>query len=608
MGKVRQSVLQKKDRTIGKPPKKIRKKSLQAKKIKKGIKHSLTSKAKSRGKPEDLDLNGNDFEDDDGELSEEDAEFIAKTRMGESFPIKSDPLEDDSHSDGEGPKMDLDHLMENDPDFYQYLMKNEKSLLEFENEEDGDDVDEDEDDDEGSVQDVKVTDKLLQSWSTQLKSKPDRALIRSVIGLFKRAVDQVSGKISDEDIEPRYKISSDHFNEIMKLCFVDLTPALYKSLGIEPPSKRIDSTNKNSQKHKKSQDVCPNKCANWKKMVGPIKLYLTSLITVLNSVANDSLTSSLLRHFLNLIPFISSYTHLVKRFLNKVTSLWSSERSEKIRILSFLFILRLMKRDDQKIIEKEQKKSKSQEDASGEKSSQLDTTLRKMYLSFAKNCRLTNVETWPFINFMKQSLIELYSLDQGICYRQTFVFLRQTAITLRNAMSNTSVDGQKTVYNWAFVHSLCLWSQLLTTLHPSSVLKPLIYPLVQVTIGTIQLSTSGQHIPVKFHLIRALIHITKETDIFIPIAHLLTDSLDVIDYSSSRSSRKIEKQKKSEARKNVDLASMIKISKGDSSDPHIREEIIKTTVTLTLEYLSSQSHRISFPELTFVTSQKVTKH
>lgn len=150
--------------------------------------------------------------------------------------------------------------------------------------------------------------------------------------------------------------------------------------------------------------------------------------------------------------------------LQKVTQLWS-EGEEQVRVLSFLCILRLM-RDQEPAV--------------------LGYILKKLYLSYAKNCKQTTPQTWPLINFMKQSLVELYSLDQGIAYQQAFVFIRQCAIHLRNAMTGNKKDGHKAVYNWHYVHSLLLWQQMICCLHPSEVLKQLVYPLVQVIIGTIK--------------------------------------------------------------------------------------------------------------------------
>ena len=144
--------------------------------------------------------------------------------------------------------------------------------------------------------------------------------------------------------------------------------------------------------------------------------------------------------------------------------LWG-QSDEKVRVLSFLCLVRLMRDQPQNVSM---------------------YVMKKLYLTYVANCKVTTKETWPMINFMKQSLVELYSLDQSIAYQQAFVFIRQCAIHLRNAMSGKTKAGYKAVYNWHYVHSLLLWQRLLCNLHPSDVLKPLIYPLVQVMIGAIR--------------------------------------------------------------------------------------------------------------------------
>jgi nucleolar complex protein 2 len=58
-------------------------------------------------------------------------------------------------------------------------------------------------------------------------------------------------------------------------------------------------------------------------------------------------------------------------------------------------------------------------------------------------------------------------------------------------MKATGKDAYKAVYNWQVVHSIDFWSLVLSTAcdkdreaeHGESVLRPLIYPLVEVTLG-----------------------------------------------------------------------------------------------------------------------------
>jgi nucleolar complex protein 2 len=93
------------------------------------------------------------------------------------------------------------------------------------------------------------------------------------------------------------------------------------------------------------------------------------------------------------------------------------------------------------------------------------------------------------INFMQRSLIEIYACNLKLAYEHVFVYIRQLAIHLRNAMNLKKKESFQAVYNWQYVHSLCLWSKLLGALVAKTgneFLQQLIYPLTQVIMGTIK--------------------------------------------------------------------------------------------------------------------------
>jgi nucleolar complex protein 2 len=126
---------------------------------------------------------------------------------------------------------------------------------------------------------------------------------------------------------------------------------------------------------------------------------------------------------------------------------------------------------------------------------------------------------------MQNSLVEIFSYNPTSTYQQGFVYIRQLAIHLRNAMvqkkkvlrpfvwfcvlSYRSLailgssgklklvchlhfvglllqDSFQSVYNWQYIHCLRLWSRVLSETPNKDVLEPLIYPLVQVTLGVIR--------------------------------------------------------------------------------------------------------------------------
>lgn len=58
-----------------------------------------------------------------------------------------------------------------------------------------------------------------------------------------------------------------------------------------------------------------------------------------------------------------------------------------------------------------------------------------MYVKYVENSKFVSPNTLPGINFMKHSLAEIYMLDSNLSYSHAFLYIRQMAIHLRNAVT-----------------------------------------------------------------------------------------------------------------------------------------------------------------------------
>ena len=218
---------------------------------------------------------------------------------------------------------------------------------------------------------------------------------------------------------------------------------------------------------------------------------------------------------------------------------------------------------------------------------------KNLYLSFARNSKFTSVNTLPMINFMQRSIIEIYSVNIKLAYEHVFVYIRQLSIHLRNAMSLKKKESYQAVYNWQFVHSLILWSKLLAALVKTSngineQLQPLIYPLIQCTIGTIKLIPTPRYYPLRFHCINALIILSNATNIYIPIIPFVLEVFDITDFNKKHATISV---------KPLNMSFLLKLSKQQLHDKSFKDTLIDIIYDNLILLLQHQSHDISFPEL-----------
>ncbi|GMM30283.1 mRNA-binding ribosome synthesis protein [Martiniozyma asiatica (nom. inval.)] len=483
--------------------------------------------------------------------------------------------EEDASSSEEEDDIDMDALQKDDPEFYNYLKKNDKDLLDFQPVNPLDAMSDDEDEDDGQnaeADDIEVSEskkdtritvdmKLIKGWTAALKEDaPSFKTLKNIVMAFKAA-------LNPDDEEFKYVVTEENvFNKLMLLILQSLPLAIQKLTPYKVSSNGIRNITGNSKKIATITQI--------------LKSHVPSLLTLLSDISNTETAALVLQSVNELLPYLISMRKLLKQIVTGVVNIWSSAKKLETQIAAFAFMNNAAKEYPK---------------------ATLEIILKSSYSSFVKNCRKTSVHSMPQINFQKNSAAELFGLNEALGYQIGFEFIRQLAIHLRNSVNNPTKDSYKTIYNWQFCHSLDFWSRVISTqCNPDreignkkgsqeSPLRQLIYPLVQVTIGAIRLIPTAQFFPLRFYLIRSLIRLSQNTGVFIPMFPLISEVLH---------SNQFSRRPKIEQLQAVDFENIIKVNKQYLNTKVFVDGISEQVIELISEYFVLYSKSVAFPELT----------
>lgn len=539
---------------------------------------------KQTGKRKRDGLAGDDDDDEESDFDISDVEQ-PQADADDSDEDASDFGADDINMS----KAAMENLAKDDPEFYKFLQENDPDALAFDDDDlaevdelSGSDAGEDEEqpkkkkqkkdkkkkkaaEDEDEDEDLagfdELTAPMVARWKQSIIETYSLRATRQVVLAFRSAA-----YLNEEDAEDRkqkYTISDPTvFHEILMVALKQIPVVLSHHLPIkQSASGRIQVPTENKK---------------FKTLSALLRSFTSAILHLLTTLSDDATLKLTLSALEPLVPYLLSFRKLLKALIKTVVAFWSqSTSSDSTRITAFLVMRKLVVIGDKGVRE---------------------AVLKVTYQGLLAGARVTNTNTIQGINLMKNSAAELWGIDQTIGYTTAFSFIRQSAIHLRNSIVHNQNDSFKTVYNWQYVHSLDFWSCVLAE-HCSplkeaeagreSQLRPLIYPLVQVTLGAMRLIPTSTYFPLRFHMIRSLLRISRSTGTYIPLASALLEVLNAAE---------MRHNPKNTTMKPLDFAINYKAPKSYLKTRVYQDGIGEQVVELFAEYFVLWSTNIAFPE------------
>ncbi|KIV95960.1 hypothetical protein PV10_03548 [Exophiala mesophila] len=523
-----------------------------------------------------VDMNDDDFFRDSLEIPRPETSSSAKAHSSKRKRDSEEVLKGaDSDSEisegGQDPddhKGQLASLAEKDPEFYKYLQDNDAELLDFDEDDDLAAVDDLSDSEprskkqkvEDSDTPIDVTLVMVQKWKSSLEESFSIRALRQLTLAFRAAAH------ADDESENvfRYAIPTpEAYHEVLVTSLKQVPIVLAHHL----PVKELAG----------GKLRIPADSPKFKTLSPLIKSHASSLYYLLGHLSDTNTLRLSLQALEPLLPYLLQFRKFLKAVIKSVSAIWSDNSSdEATRITAFLIIRRVMVIGDAGLRE---------------------TVLKSTYEGVIKGSRNTTIHTLAGVNLMKNSAAEIWGIDQKVSYTTGFTFIRQLAIHLRGNITKPTKDSYKTVYNWQFVHSLDFWSRVLST-HCNSLieaqngkpsqLRPLIYPVVQVTLGVMRLIPTSTYFPLRFLLMRSLLRISQATETYIPLSAALLEVLN---------SAEMKKPAKASTQKALDFATNIRAPAAYLKTKVYQDGVGEQVVEMFSEFLVLWTKSIAFPEL-----------
>lgn len=324
----------------------------------------------------------------------------------------------------------------------------------------------------------------------------------------------------------------------------------------------------------------PTDSNRWVNLEPVFRPFVYHMIGLCDTVTDPDTLRFLLKRLEKLVPYTAENKSLLKKVLRIAIRIWSSDHhrvSEATRLRAYLLLSCL-----------------------AHSTGNTETVLRSCLSVYStKLASVCNPKTLPMVQFSTLCLVELFGIDMGASYTAAFSYLREMAISLRAVLvSKNQKEELERIQNWSFVNKLRLWSKVLGKYGSDDELGPLIYPYVQISLGTIRVCPTPRTHPMRLHIASYLTDLIAETGVFIPLApHLLL----LLRCSELR------KKPSRGSGKALEWRGLLRVSDENLKTKPFLTGIVSGVVLQLAKYFAVMAKHVSFPELVHVVETTLRK-
>jgi nucleolar complex protein 2 len=480
---------------------------------------------------------------------------------------------DDEYSgeQAQGHAAELEQLREADPEFYAYLAEHGKELLEFDEPEEAEgtaaeeaaaegDADEDE---EVSPSTPTLTLEMWKELRSQALGKLHAKSLRKAMHALRACTmmaETAEAQASGARSSAKFVVQS---TRVFRSVVVDMVNHGPKAV------RRVLSKGEASGRVKGSQAKSWHHMEGWKKCRPLVVSWFQSVLKLLGSGSDGTMVTFMLRGLRMAIPLLESLPKLTKSTVSSLVTWFASPSSSlEVRMLAYLRLRQVTSTLSHPWPER---------------------CMKSMYEAYVNRARKSNDHSRAALVPMGNAVVDILGVEPKAGYRTAFIAVRQLALNLRTATAASSAAAFNRVVGWQFYSTLRLWVAACVALgaEESGVLRPLVYPVTQIILGTLRMAEGDKFIPLRVKLVDLLAHITLHADVHIPTTSFAVDVLGAAAF---------QRPKFSGTQKAPNMPACIRMSPAESSSKAVLDAVWSEACKATRRGLKAASFTIAFPE------------